>query len=147
MSNQKKNAYLADIMMDVIPKAMQSIREEMRKGRGDQLTVTQFRVLAAVNRGLAHNKEICDILGVSEAAISRMTDILVKEGLLKKGVNKMDKRLTVLSLSAAGAKLYNMIRTDAKKRLKIKLEALTEEDCEAVIKGLEILQVNLSLLK
>lgn len=134
-------------MMEVMPKAMQSLREEMRKGRGDRLTVPQFRVLAAVNRGLCHNKEIGDLLGVSEAAISRMIDKLEQDGMIKKGINKKDRRLTVLSLTKEGQKFYNFVKTDARGRLKSKLDALSDQDADALIKGLEILQKNLALLK
>jgi DNA-binding MarR family transcriptional regulator len=134
-------------MMEVMPKAVQSIREEMRKGRGDYLTIPQFRVLAAINRGLCSNKEIGDLLGVSEAAISRMLDFLVTDGLIKKATSKVDRRQTVLSLTAEGQKLYNFIKADARTRLSEKLSNLSESDAETVIHGLEILQKNLSLLQ
>jgi DNA-binding MarR family transcriptional regulator len=134
-------------MMEVMPKAMQSIREEMRKGRGDRLTIPQFRVLAAINRGICHNKELGDRLGVSEAAISRMIDVLVHEGLIKKAISKTDRRQTLLTLTSEGQKLYNFIKTDARSRLQTKLEALSSEDVEAVIIGLNILQKNLSVLQ
>ena len=134
-------------MMDVMPKAMQVIREEMRKGRGERLTVPQFRVLAAVNRGISQNKELGERLGVSEAAISRMIDSLVNDGLIKKIINKDDRRQKVLTLSAEGQKLYNFIKSDARSRLKDKLEALTNEDVESVIIGLQILQKNLTVLQ
>ncbi len=127
-------------MMDVMPKAMQSIRSEMRKGRGEHLSVPQFRVMAAVNRGLGHNKEIGNLLGVSEAAISRMVDHLVQEGILKRGVNKIDRRLSMLSLTSEGNKFFQTIRSDARLRLKEKLDVLSTEDVEEAIRGLEILQ-------
>lgn len=132
--------------MDVIPKAMQSIREEMRHGRGDRLTVPQFRVLAAVNRGITHNKEIGDALGVSEAAISRMIDFLVQDGLIKKTTSKIDRRQSFLCLTIEGAKLYNSIKTKARNRIKNKLDKISSEDQQMAIKGLEILQSNLSIL-
>ena len=147
MSNKKNSSYLAELMMDVMPRAMQSIREEMRKGRGDRLSVPQFRVLASVNRGICHNKELCDRLGVSEAAISRMVDTLVKDGLIKKGIDKMDRRQTFLKLTSEGQKLYNYIRSDARNRLKQKLDALSAEDVESVILGLSILQKNLLVIE
>ena len=134
-------------MMEVVPRAMQSIREEMRKGRGDSLSVPQFRVLASVNRGICHNKELCDRLGVSEAAISRMVDMLVSDGLLKKGIDKVDRRQSFLSLTSEGQKLYNFIRADARNRLKHKLELLSNEDVDSVILGLSILQKNLTVLE
>lgn len=146
MSKKKDSSYLAELMMDVIPKAIQAIREEMRKGRGDRLTVPQFRVLASVNRGFCHNKEIGDRLGVSEAAISRMVDFLVQDGLIKKSISKIDRRQSVLALTSEGQKLYNVSKTEARNRLKNKLEALSKEDVESVINGLTILQNNLSAL-
>jgi DNA-binding MarR family transcriptional regulator len=147
LSKKKDSSDLAELMTDVIPKAMQVIREEMRKGRGDRLTVPQFRVLASVNRGFCHNKEIGDRLGVSEAAISRMVDFLVKDGLIKKSINKIDRRQSILSLTVEGQKLYNVSKAEARTRLKIKLEALSTEDLESVIQGLKILQKNLSALE
>lgn len=146
MSNKNSYANLAELMMEVMPKAMQSIREDMRTGRGDRLTIPQFRVLAAVNRGISHNKEIGDQLGVSEAAISRMIDFLVTDGLIKKGINKIDRRQTVLSLTIEGQKLYNFIKHDARTRLKLKLESISTEDVEQVIHGLLILQKYLAFL-
>ncbi len=134
-------------MMEVMPKAMQALREEMRESRGGYLSVPQFRVLAAINRGLTHNKEIGELLGVSEAAISRMIDLLATEGLIKKGVNKADRRLTVLSLTTAGQKFFNTAKSSARARLKSKLDLFTSEDAEIVSKGLETLQKNLALLR
>jgi DNA-binding MarR family transcriptional regulator len=133
-------------MMDLVPKVMQSIRVDMRQGRGENLTVAQFRVLAAVNRGISHNKELGDRLGVSEAAISRMVDALVTEGLIKKDISKKDRRQTVLSLTYDGQALYNIIKLDACTLLKNKLMVLSQDDMSVVIHGLEILQKNLSLL-
>jgi DNA-binding MarR family transcriptional regulator len=134
-------------MMDVVPKVMQSIRVKMRTGRGDRLTVPQFRVLAAIKRGISHNKELCEHLGVSEAAISRMIDYLVSDGVLTKASSKVDRRQTVLSLSAEGEKHYSAIKAEARNHLKKKLEVLTKDEMANVIKGLEILQNNLSALE
>ena len=133
-------------MMDVMPKAMQSLREEMRQGRGDRLTVPQFRVLAGVNRGVVANKDLGELLGVSEAAISRMVDHLVQDGLIKKSIHKSDRRQSVLSLTIDGSSLYNFIRGDARQRLMEKLEVLPNEKLEIVIKGLEILKENIDIL-
>ena len=130
-------------MLDVMPKAMQVIREEMRQGRGDRLTVPQFRVLANVNRGFCHNKIIGERLGVSEAAISRMVDLLVQDGLIKKTVSKVDRRQSVLSLTAEGSTLYNNIRGDARNRMKQKLENFPSNELETMIEGLEFLKKNL----
>ena len=133
-------------MMEVMPKAMQLIREEMRAGRGDRLTIPQFRLMAAVNRGISHNKELGDRLGVSEAAISRMVDHMVKYQLIKKEINKIDRRQSVLSLTSEGQKLYSFIKSDARNRLNSKLEHISDEDIQLVVQGLKVLQQKISVL-
>lgn len=147
MSNTKNNSQLAELMMDVMPKVMQSIRVKMRHGRGDRLTVPQFRVLAAIKRGINHNKDLSEHLGVSEAAISRMLEYLVKNDLVQKEVSKLDRRQSVLSLSNEGEKLQSSIKAEARNNLKNKLEVLSVLEIESVINGLKILRDNLSLLE
>lgn len=132
--------------MDVVPKTMQSIRQDMRKERGE-LTITQFRMLANVRQGVCNNKELGEKLGVSEAAVSRMIDLLVQEKLIKKIVNEDDRRNKVLSLTANGKKLYEQITASARGRLTLKLEALDKKDREAAILGLEVLRKNLDIFK
>lgn len=132
--------------MDVVPKTMQSIRQDMRQERGE-LTITQFRMLANVRQGISSNRELGEKLGVSEAAVSRMIDLLVQEKLIKKIVSKEDRRNKVLSLTPSGTKLYERITASARGRLTVKLEVLDPKEREAVILGLEILQKNLGILK
>ena len=133
---KNNNLQMADLIMDVVPKMMQIMREEMRHGRGERLTVPQFRVLASINRGITKNKVIAEMLGVSEAAISRMIDNLVAEGLIKKGVSKIDKRNAKLSLSSEGEKLYLQIRSEARMSLKEKIDTDDSIDSQAVVSGL-----------
>ncbi len=132
--------------MDVIPKIMQTIRVELRKGRGEELSIPQFRVLAAITCGHCHNKEIGDVLGVSEAAISRMIDGLVTDGLIKKGSNKVDRRLTVLSLTTTGQKFFNMAKAEATARLKTRLESIAVHELDSIIKALRVLKENPQIL-
>lgn len=138
--------YLAELIINVVPKTMQSIRQDMRKERGE-LTITQFRMLANVKHGVCNNKELGERLGVSEAAVSRMIDLLVQEKLIKKIVNKDDRRNKVLSLTTNGKKLFEQITASARGRLAIRLETMDKKDREAVIFGLEVLQKNLEIFK
>ncbi len=130
-------------MIDVIPKVMQSIRVEMRECRGDKLSVPQFRLLAAINQGIIKNKELGERLGVSEAAISRMLDLLSNEGLIKKGTSKIDRRQSVITLTKDGQKLFKTIKEDATDKMAQKLNSLDSADLEALLKALILLQSKL----
>lgn len=138
--------YLAELLIDVFPKVMQSVRHEMRAERGE-LTITQFRMLANVRQGVCNNKILGEKLGVSEAAVSRMLDLLVQENLIAKKIDEEDRRNKVLTLTASGKKLYEKITQSARERMSVKLQALEENDRETVIRGLEVLQKNLNILK
>lgn len=144
--NERTQLQMADLLIDVVPVVMQVLREEMRHGRGDKLTVPQFRVLAGIGRGITQNKILADKLGVSEAAISRMIDVLFLEKLINKGINKNDRRLAELSLTAEGRKLFNHIKSDARERLKGKMNLIKENDINLIITGLESLKNNINKL-
>lgn len=130
--------------MDVLPKTMQTLREEMRSSRGNELTVPQFRVLAAINRGMGFNKQIGELLGVSEAAISRMIDGLVKDGYIQKTVSLKDRRKSVLSLSAYGRKFFKSAKNNTRLHLIEKLEHLNSSDVQIILNGLVALETILS---
>jgi DNA-binding MarR family transcriptional regulator len=134
----------ADLVMDLIPKVMQVLREDMRHGRGERLTVPQFRVLAAIGRGIDQNKLLADRFGVSEPAMSRMLDALVLDGLINKGINKLDRRHSKISLTAEGEKLYNFIKNDARKRMQNKVSNIDTLELKIIINGLLSLQKNLT---
>jgi len=134
---------ISELMIDVIPKVMQSIRVEMRECRGDKLSVPQFRLLAAINQGIIKNKELGERLGVSEAAISRMLDLLSNEGLIKKGTSKIDRRQSVITLTKDGQKLFKTIKEDATDKMAQKLNSLDSADLEALLKALILLQSKL----
>lgn len=146
-SDQENNHFhMADLVIDIIPKLMQLLRVEMRKGRGDYLTVPQFRVLASISRGINQNKLLAERLGVSEAAMSRMIDVLVNENLIKKGIDADDRRHMKLSLTSEGNKIFKAIKGEARLRLKDKVGAISNHDVELIIVGLETLQKNISAL-
>jgi DNA-binding MarR family transcriptional regulator len=136
---------LAELMLDILPKAMQSIREEMRAGRGDHLTVPQFRLLAAIKRDISQVRDLGQHLGVSEAAISRMAEQLCQDKLVLKVQSRSDRREKKLKLTAKGESLYRTIRESARQRLMDKVEDLANEEKIMAMQGLEIIKRCLKL--
>lgn len=141
--NSSEQSELAELILDVTPRMMQILREEMRQVRGDRLSVPQFRVLASINRGITQNKQIAERLGVSEAAISRMIDTLVNEQLVKKGTSRTDRRQANLTLTTSGSKLFNCIKNSARINLESKIQSINTAELEAIINGLKKLKNNI----
>lgn len=67
------------------------------------LTYSQFRILAAIKRNPdVSQKDIADYLDMTEAAVSRQIEFVVKREFVKKTENKKNRRQSVLALTSLG---------------------------------------------
>ena len=72
-------------LMDTAPKIMQSIRVEMRRGRGADLSVPQFRTLGFIQRYPDSSLSgLADHLGLTLPSVSKLVDGLVKQKLISR---------------------------------------------------------------
>lgn len=88
--------------------------------------------------------EIGQMLDVSNAAVSQMTDRLVKAGLIERREDPDDRRVKILTLSEMGEQLMaDMNATSACWIEKLNRD-LTEEERETITAGLKLLQEKLN---
>lgn len=127
-------------LIDIIPQIMTMLRNEYRKHRGTELTITHFRLLANIYASGKTNKELAEIIGLSAAAMSRCVQSLEKKGLLKKSPNKNDRREYEIILSAKGQKLFESIRSKVTISIANRINELTDSEKQS-------LKINLSILK
>jgi len=130
---------LADKFMDVIPHAMHLVRSEVRSHTGQGMGLTQFRILANINRGLKHTSEIAKHHGISQAAMSKHVDSLVKAGFINRENDSQDRRLYTLKLTSKGLKEFKRIKKLAGLSLNQKLTFLSDKDIENLYDSLDIL--------
>src|SRR5262245_43856422 len=104
-------------LLEVIPRAMRSIRTEMRRKAQPELTVPQFRVLARLSISPATNGEVAEWIGVSVPAMSRMVELLARRGYVQKERQSEDRRQVRLLLSAKGKSHFLKIRGQAQRSL------------------------------
>jgi len=79
------------------------------------LGITEWRIIAILGRypNLSAN-EVAERTAMDKVAVSRAVASLLKQKRLKRQFDKKDLRRSVLSLSAAGDKIYSQVATLAK---------------------------------
>lgn len=130
---------LAEKFLETVPQAMRELRSEFRSQRGANLTVPQFRVLVRVRQSPATNKELAEFIGVSVAAMSRMVDGMITDGLIERKTSELDRREVRIVLSQTGSKLFSQIRGKARQGVAKRLAGLSKTDLKALNSGLSVL--------
>jgi len=74
------------------------------------ISITQWRVIAVLGRepGLSAN-DVTGRTAMDKVAVSRTVTGLLQRGLLERQVHALDRRRSVLQLSAEGARIYTQI--------------------------------------
>jgi len=127
-------------ILDLVPRAMRLMREEMRSAAGGDLSVPQFRVLAFLGRTPgASLSAVASFVGVADATASATVDRLVRRRLVTRSGNPAARRCVMLALTARGAALLERARGRARARLAKQLRALTSSEVAEMAHGLTLL--------
>ncbi len=128
-------------LMETIPVVMRSIRSEMRRGRGTDLSVPQFRALGFVQRNAdASLNELADHLGLTAPSTSKMVDGLVKQGLVLRREAAGDRRRLTLELTRTGNSIVDSARRSALANLAGILDGLDSGELNTVHQAMKLLQ-------
>jgi DNA-binding MarR family transcriptional regulator len=137
MTNESE---IAGLILDLIPATMRVIRREVRQGANFTLTVPQHRVLAHLFRGVADATSLAELQGVTLPGISKMVDVLVERGLVRREPSKTDRRQAKLILTDEGKKIYEHSRKTAQAKLNEMIVLLTSDRKRALMAGLLVLK-------
>ena len=125
-------------VFETVPSIVRSLRAEI-KNSIQEVSFPQFRVLSNIHRGLSHIGEIAEHHGISQPSVSKMVDILVEKGLVKKNRSKRDARNYDLQLTDKGRTLLLAGRNKAHKGISKKIRHLSKADKEKILEALSIL--------
>lgn len=126
-------------LLDLLPPVIQELRAEWRSARGDDLTIPQFRVLAAIFQGVQRPGELALWIGVSQAAISKMIQVLAERGLVERKGALTDRRHVEVALTQDGETYFRQTRDRTQKQLTSRIDKLSEKECHALAEGLATL--------
>jgi len=123
-----------------VPVMMRFLRQQMRRHRRAGLTVPQFRALIFVS----HNPDasltaMAEHIGISPAAASRMVELLVRRGLMRRLARANDRRCVSLSLTPRGRATFRKALRATQVALARRFERLSTRELAAVSSAMEIL--------
>jgi len=127
-------------LMDTAPQIMQVVRAEMRRARGTDLSIPQFRTLRYVQCNPDSSlSSLADHLGLMLPSVSKLVDGLVKDGLVIRRESTADRRRITLVLSRAGEAIVDEARAGTQAFLANSLSNLCDEELEIVHQAMDLL--------
>lgn len=98
------------------------------------LSPVRALLIELVAGGIAHPKELAEVMDTVPPAISAMVADLEQKGLIERAVDPDDRRRVLLSLTAAGAKLRAELRARWLVAESERLAALDEHDLRELVR-------------
>jgi len=127
-------------LMAGVPVLMRFLRQQMRRHRQMELTVPQFRALIFVSHnGDASLSAMADHIGISPPAASRMVELLVRRGLMRRLARPNDRRCVSLSLTPRGRATFRKALRATQVALTRRFEKLSKRELAVGRGAMEIL--------
>ncbi|MBC99214.1 MAG: hypothetical protein CME63_15840 [Halobacteriovoraceae bacterium] len=131
---------LSHQLLVTIPSTMSFLSMAIKDSARGDLGVTQFRILSNIVNGTDRVKDIAEANGVSQPAISKMVELMVKMDLISRERDGGDRRSSVLRLTFKGKEIYNSIEQGAVDRVLTKLKQLEDSEVREIEQALEKLE-------
>ena len=112
----------ARLLTALAPRLNRAVRGQVRPKAN--LSMPQFVLLRALRHGPLPAGQLAQRFGVSRPTITRTVDGLVKKGLVERKVDQTDRRVAMISLTAAGQALHESTEQAAEEYLSTLLQNL-----------------------
>lgn len=127
-------------ILETVPAVMRFIRTQIRQS-GKGVTLPQFRTLTFINRTPdAPLSAAAEHLGLSNPAMSRLVDGLVRSGLVKRSAASTNRRQLALSITPKGREMLECVRGAVRSQLADSMDGLAKEELEAVSHAMTIMR-------
>jgi len=128
-------------MLDVVPLIMRTIRADVRRRKGPDFSVPQFRALAFVGRNKGVKlRDLAEFLGLTPPSASKLIDGLVSKRLIVREIPLTDRRRISLALSAAGIAKYRAIMEQTRNFLASRVAHLGPAERHRLLGGMRDLR-------
>lgn len=127
-------AQMIDRLDQEVPALFRSFAAYLFPSSRDGLTHVQTGMLKLLYyEGAQTVSEIADFMGVTMAAVSSLTDRLLKNKLITRERSEKDRRVVIISLTAEGRELIQLFLQQRRRKLERLLEALGREKSEQLL--------------
>jgi DNA-binding MarR family transcriptional regulator len=105
------------------------------------LTTAQLALLGAVRRiGPTKLGDLATEAGLQPSTLTRGVQWLVDHGLVSRSTSEVDRRTTVVAMTPAGTELLNAVFQSKARHMARRMQALPEEDLDALVQAIPALQ-------
>lgn len=105
----------------------------------EDVTLPQYRMLVVLDtRGPRPTSSLAAALGVAPPTATRMSDRLVRKGLVSRATNSRDRRQVLLGLTPAGRKLIEDVAAHRREEIVAMLQRVPTERHPALIEALQL---------
>jgi DNA-binding MarR family transcriptional regulator len=127
-------------LMETAPKILQTIRVEMRRGHGTDLSIPQFRSLRFIQSNPDCSlSDLAIHLGLTLPSVSKLVDGLVNQELINRNEAIDDRRKITLVLTNTGESIVNAARASAQTKIVNILGSLSSDDLKIIHQALDLL--------
>lgn len=130
---------VAATLVLTIPLVMRAMAHGLRRAE-PTASPAHLGALFLVSQGPRSLTELASWLAISAPTASASIDTLEARGWVTRERSPHDRRAVVLRATDAGMQVLRQMREHAESRLVEVLEALSEDDCERLLAGLEVLR-------
>ncbi len=131
-----------DRFWESVPPTWNTVRGHIRTiaTQSYQMSVEQFRILRHIRNGCKSVSELAEAKQTSRPAVSQAVEVLVQEGYVARQQSRTDRRFVTLELTPKGNDTLTNIFDRNSKWMVEKLEALSPEQLDILVDGLDILK-------
>jgi DNA-binding MarR family transcriptional regulator len=130
----------ADLILEVTPLVMHTVRSEVADYVGSGTTLPQFRVLRHLNREERCLSDLAARQHVSLATMSKIVTGLVGLGYVERSAEDADRRYITLRLTRKGRRFFDKTHAHTHQRIRARVQALSGEERGRIVAGLKALQ-------
>ena len=144
MDNQEKTLREKCIheFWGAVPFAWHNVKAHVHKQAAEKHDITggQFHILRMIKSGMHHPSELAERSKISRPAVTRLVDVLVDNEMVTRSPDENDRRIIRLELTGRGEIMLDELFQSTYTWLNEKLQALTDDELQAMIRGLGLLR-------
>ena len=146
---EKSNKPLGMVIGPMMKEVFQVVRKRMGEQPESNLTIDQFGLLHAISQEKVDviQKDMAEIMGKDKSAILRMIDVLKKKELVRRVVDKNDRRKNYILLSKKGEQALECHYRIASELSNELMEGLTQSEIDNFYRVVDHLKRKAELLK
>jgi DNA-binding MarR family transcriptional regulator len=121
------------------PLEMAEISRQSGGAAGTHVSPGHVQVLISLSRGPHSVGQLAEAVGVSPPAVTQLVDRLVEHGIVERRHDEKDRRIVLVDYVPGMRDVARRIMESRRRQLEGAMEALTDEEAVAFLKGLKVL--------